>query len=231
MSSLVSGIAKVFASVGTGVAATLGSAVRGVGATLFTGMAATGTAASGVGSLFGQGTMLGNLMNGVGSVLGAGPAGIATAAAAAPAAAGTAAAAPAASGFSWANLLGTGTAATSATTEAGKEVAQGGLGSWLGSQGFAGAVMGAGAGIGAYMQSQSEEKIAADQAKALREKERRITEGYDVPQESLAGGGVAWAGDPVTRPTPTDKYRVNTRPKREIWTYDPSDGHVKRMMA
>ena len=70
MSGLVSGITKVFSSMGTG-AATLGSAVRGAGASLFTAGAATGTglagAAQGGGALsglLGGGSVLGNVLGG-----------------------------------------------------------------------------------------------------------------------------------------------------------------------
>jgi hypothetical protein len=70
MSGLVSGITKIFSSLGTG-AATLGSAVRAAGASLFTAGAATGTgltaAASGggaLGGLLGGGSVLGNVLGG-----------------------------------------------------------------------------------------------------------------------------------------------------------------------
>jgi hypothetical protein len=73
MGSIISGITKIFTSLGTGVA-TLGNAVRGVGSALFTGLAASGTgmagASSGGGllsSLFGGGGgggVLGNILGG-----------------------------------------------------------------------------------------------------------------------------------------------------------------------
>jgi hypothetical protein len=77
MSGLVSGITKIFTSLGTG-AATLGSAVRGVGASLFTASAATGSsmASGGLSNLFG-GT-LGSMISGAlktgltGGLIGAG---------------------------------------------------------------------------------------------------------------------------------------------------------------
>jgi hypothetical protein len=80
MSGLVSGITKVFTSLGTGAAA-LGNAVRGVGASLFTASAATGSsmASGGLSSLFGGGSsILGNMLSGalktglVGGLVGAG---------------------------------------------------------------------------------------------------------------------------------------------------------------
>jgi hypothetical protein len=71
LGSILSGITKVFTSLGTG-AAQLGSAVRAVGTSLFTGMAATGTglsaAAQGGGGLSsllgGGGGVLGNILSG-----------------------------------------------------------------------------------------------------------------------------------------------------------------------
>jgi hypothetical protein len=64
MSGLVSGITKVFTSIGTGVAK-LGSAVRGAGATLFTAGAATG---SGLTSAATQGGPLSGLLGGGGAL-------------------------------------------------------------------------------------------------------------------------------------------------------------------
>ena len=70
MSGLVSGITKVFSSLGTG-AAKLGSAVRAAGATLFTAGAATGgglttaaTQGSGLSKLLGGGGVLGSVLGG-----------------------------------------------------------------------------------------------------------------------------------------------------------------------
>jgi len=67
MSGLVSGITKIFTSIGTGLSATLGSAVRAVGATFFTASAATGT---GLAEASSGGGILGGLLGGGGSVLG-----------------------------------------------------------------------------------------------------------------------------------------------------------------
>ena len=241
MSSLVSGIAKVFAGVGTGVAATLGSAVRGVGATLFTSGAATGTAAGGLSSLFGGSGILGNLFKGVGSVLASGPAGVLTTAAAAAPAAATAAAggaaAPAA-GF-WASLgegltgaaTATGATPALAATTGG---ATGGfgkaIGSFLGSQAGAGAIAGLGAGVGGYLQSQALQETAQADRDAIREREKRITQGYDVPESSLVGGG-SISADQGQRPTPTNKYARPKKPTREVWTYNPENGRIETVRA
>jgi len=73
MGSLVSGITKLFTSIGSGIAAgaaTLGNAVRAVGSTLFTGMAATGTGMAGasasgpLANLLGGGSTLSNILGG-----------------------------------------------------------------------------------------------------------------------------------------------------------------------
>jgi hypothetical protein len=66
LGNILSGITKVFTSLGTG-AAQLGSAVRAVGNTLFTGMAATGTGLSAAGQAGGG---LSSLLGGGGGVLG-----------------------------------------------------------------------------------------------------------------------------------------------------------------
>jgi hypothetical protein len=229
MSSLVSGIAKVFTSVGSGLAATLGSAVRGVGATLFTGSAATGTSAAGGGlaNLFNGGGILSNIFRGAGNVLSRGPLGALTTAAAAAPAAGVAAAAPAAGGGFFSQLMGgltdaataTGAApAAAATAPAGGGFARG-LGSFLGSEGGAGLMKGIG---GAFAEKyKADTLMERDEAerKFLRDREETITNSYEVDASAMPGGVSA----PVSTAT---GRRQKKKQNRQVWKYDASSGQI-----
>jgi hypothetical protein len=219
MSSRVSGITKVFSSIGTGAAA-LGSAVRGVGASLFTAGAATGSsvaaqAASGgtgiLAKIFGSGSTLGNMLSGAANIMAAGPAGAVTAAMAAPAAAVTGA-----TGLG-ANVASATEPLVNAATPTG--LAPTGLGStvkgfWegLGPEGKAGLLQGLGSGIASYQESKTYEDQKNADRQYLINKDKNITESYNVPMSALAGG------------TPTVKAKV-------AWKYNPQNGQIETVAA
>ena len=129
------------------------------------------------------------------------------------------------------NFGGLGTAAMAATAGAGAGAGAGGttaggggllggLGNFLKTEGGAGLISGLGAGIGEYMKAKSEQEIAEADRQFLLDKERRITEGYDVPTSALVGG-TARAADTTVRPTPAQAYG------REAWRYNPATGQIE----
>jgi hypothetical protein len=237
MSSLVSGITKVFSSLGSGLAtgaATLGSAIRGIGASFFTAGAATGqSAASGTGifsKLFGGGSTLGNIFSGVSSVLGGGPgaaipalaAGGAAGAAAIPAVAGTAATglgtAMNAGAGPWGPLglaesaTGFAPAGVSASTGFGKVADF--FGSTAGTN-LLTAAGGIGESISEYQKIKSQEDMNQANIDYLNERQAKITEGYTVPNSALAGG-TTWSGD-----APVVKKKGGA-----AWEYDDKTGKI-----
>lgn len=221
MSSLVSGITKVFSSIGTGAAA-LGSAVRGVGASLFTAGAATGAsvasqaATGGTGILakiFGSGSTLGNMLSGAANIMASGPAGAVTAAMAAPAAAVTGATGLGANVASAAEPL-VNAATPTGLVPTGISGAVKGFGNFLSTEGGAGLLAGLGAGIGSYQESKTYEDQKNADRQYLIDKDRRVTEGYNVPMSALAGG------------TPS----LMVKPKT-AWKYNPQSGQIETVAA
>lgn len=186
--------------------------MRGVGASLFTGGAAAGvplaqastTVASG-------GGILSNLFNGAAKVLSGGPLGAMTAATGAAPAAATAAAtgglgsvlpAAAATGAADAALV-------AAPTATGMAPSWKGLGNYLQSEAGASMIAGLGEGIGSYQQIKSYEDMKNADRDYLIDKDRRITESYDVDPSVYVGG-------PKTR---------------EAWKYNPQSGQIESVRA
>jgi hypothetical protein len=215
MSSLVSGVGKIFTSIGSGVAR-LTSAFKGVGAVAGTAGAATGTASSGLGSLFGGGGggggILSNIFSGVSSLFGGSTIGTTAGDFAGP----------------WGqSLAGAATAATSATGAfpvAGAAGAGGlkGLGSGLldfaKSEGGAGLIAGLGAGIGKYQELQSIEDMQATNLAYLQKQEDDRRSSYDVGSSALVG----YNEEPKPKRQSTARIKIP-----QVATYDPNDGMIK----
>jgi hypothetical protein len=213
MSSLVSGVGKIFTSVGSGWAK-LTTAFKGIGAVAGTAGAATGTASSGLGSLFGGGGggVLSNIFSGVSNLFGGSTIGTTAGNFAGP----------------WGQSLGTAaTAATSATgafptaPTVGLGVGGGSsglLGDFLGSQGGAGLIAGLGEGIGKYQELQSIEDMQATNLAYLQKQEDDRRGSYDVDPSAL----VAYNEEPRPKRQSTARIKIP-----QVATYDPNDGMIK----
>lgn len=185
--------------------------MRGVGASLFTGGAAAGvplaqastTVASG-------GGILSNLFNGAAKVLSGGPLGVITGAtAAAPAAATAAATGGLGSVLPAAAAGATDAALVAAPTATGMAPAWKGLGNFLQSEQGAGLLAGMGEGIGKYQEIKSYEDMRNADRQYQVDKDRRISESYDVDPSVYVGG-------PKTR---------------EAWKYNPQSGQIESVRA
>lgn len=251
MSGLVSGLTKVFTSVGSGIAK-VGKAVLGVGASLFTGGAAPGGLGGVLNGLTGGG-VLGNMLTGaikqagIGALIGGAIGAVSGAGfgkgALYGALGGAATGALSGSGlFSAAGLTpadtptgvtptgssaGSGAAAAAATAPvtAAAPSAGKGLFSFLNSETGGSLIAGLGEGLMGYAQGKMEEKQREEDRQFLLDKEERLRRSYDVPVEALPGGGTG-ATLPVTqRPTPAQKY------DRRRYEYNKSTGTIDTVYA
>jgi len=202
MSSLVSGVTKIFSAVGTGIgaaAATLGSAVKAVGSSLFTAGAASGSGiASGGGffsNLLGSGSTLGNMFSGVANVLGLGP----------PGSVGQLAGAAGSLGAETSTgLKGLGGFFESPLGEAALGAAQG----WAESKAQDRQIE--------AVRGLQNDRIAADKAAS-----DRITNSYNVPNSALVGGSLeASAPQAVTQATTPRQTPSVTRQPKTMWAYN-----------
>jgi hypothetical protein len=247
MSSLISGVGKIFTSLGgSGVVATLGSAVRGVGSALFTTGAATGTALGGgaMSGLFGGGGgVLSNMINGATRILGGGIGGVpgmaagavgslgagpwgaslgATGATSAASAAGLGAAGP--WGTSLANqVLGNGLFPAATPTGFAASGASAGSGGLLGAVGnFLGSDTGSAilAGIGDVSKTEHEKEALLETQGQLIDEKKRAEAQLMANYEvpaSAYAGGSGYVPDRTPRVKPS-----------EMWVYDKASGEVKK---
>jgi hypothetical protein len=218
MSSLVSGVTKIFSAVGTGLAK-IPQAIRAVGASLFT---AGGSSGSLFKSLLGTGSTIGNMFAGVKSVLGLSPLGAvgdAVASTATTLAGGLGAAVP---GVATAAVEGAGTiAANTATGVAPKLTGFDKALSFANSDLASAALVGGGAYLSAKAQADAAEQARQD---VLNEQSRK-TNSYNVNPNSLVGSPNTATQPQVqtAQATTTVPSRLRT-PRAKRW--DVVDGKI-----
>jgi hypothetical protein len=217
MSSLVSGVGKIFTSIGSGVAKLI-PAVKAIGASVFTAGAATGSSSGALGGMFGGQGILGSMFNGVSSLFGGSTIGTTTGNFSGP----------------WGlNLADAATAATSASgvfpkaPTVGLGVGGGGgessglIGQLLGSQAAMGAFAGLGSGIENYNQLQSIEDMQEKQLAHLNAAQQKVTDSYEVASSSLITGN-----DKPRQRTSTPRIKMPT-----VVKYNDTTGMLETVTA
>jgi hypothetical protein len=215
MSGLASGVTKIFTSIGTGLAK-IPQAIRAVGASLFT---AGGSSGSLFKSLLGTGSTLGNMFAGVKSVLGLSPLGAvgdAVATTATTLGGGLGSALPA---VATAAVEGAGTVAANTATGVVPKLT--GFGSFLRDPDvLAAGITAGGAFLGAKAQADAEEQARQD----VLNKEKRLTNSYNVNPNSLVGSPQMVASAQPTRAQPTTVPSRLRTPRAKRW--DVVDGKI-----
>lgn len=212
MSSVVSGITKVFSSIGTGLA-TLGTAVKGVGASFFS------AGGSSAGSLFssaaGSTSTLGNIFSGVKNIMSIGPLG--------------------AIGDALGATAGALAGGAGATTGAGTGFLSGLGSAFSNPQVVAGVFQGAGVGIGKYLEMEAYENMqqenieAAERAQAVKTANYNNLPVFESPQAIVPAPPEVQtaAAEPITAQNAYARY--NETKEAEVWAYNPETGMVEKM--